>query len=177
MPQPSAQRLSQLFFWISSAALVLLPVATVSTLILNGGPEAMLSASPLDLPLSSTLPTARIWLALGVGMLAAIAMYAALWQAQRLFALGRVGQSLTPAAALAIHRIGVALLIAAALAVLSRPLQTVILSSANPPGERVLSFSLSSADLGLLLAGGLMMMIGAVLKAAVAIAEDHARII
>ena len=177
MIHPTSERLSLIFLWISSAALVLLPAATGAALILNGGPGALLGANLSPVPISPSLPESRAWFALGVGFFAAIALYVALWQARRLFALGRDGRSLTPAAALAIHRIGIALLAAAALAVLARPIQSLILTSANAPGERALAISLSSADLGLLLAGGLMMMIGAVLKSAVAIAEDQARIV
>lgn len=177
MTQEPAVRLSSMFFWISRAALILLPLAVVAALVAQGGPRASVLANYPELQVSDTLSDGLVWLALCIGLLNAAAMYVALWQAHRLFGFGRAGQSLTAPAALAIHRIGLALLAAALLSVVTRPAQGLVLTSANPPGERVLSITLNSSDLALLMASGLLLMIGAVLRAAVEIAEDHARIV
>ena len=65
------------------------------------------------------------------------------------------------------------LLAALALDIVSRPLQVALASLANPPGDRVLAVSLAGADLGQVLAGGLMIVIGLTLRDAARIAEEN----
>ena len=49
----------------------------------------------------------------------------------------------------------------------------MLASLANPPGERVLTISLEGADLGQVLAGGLMVVIGWAMREAAVVAEEN----
>lgn len=108
-----------------------------------------------------------------VGALPALAAIWTLAQAQALFRHYAAGDVLSSESARRLSRIGSGLLAIAALGVIVRPIQTVLASLGNPPGERVLALTLQGPDFGLVLAGGLMTVIGWVMAEAARIAEDN----
>lgn len=112
-----------------------------------------------------------------IGALPGVAAIWTLLAARRLFRRFAAGEVLTPAVAGGLGRVGAGLLAIAALGLVARPLQTVLASLGNPPGSRVLALSIESPDLGLLLSGGLMTVIGWILAEAARIADENRRFV
>lgn len=160
--------------WIAIAAL---PLSLVYV-FLDGAAQAdrLASAFP-EIAISQSLGDAARYGAVAVGLIPACAALYLLWQMQALFRLYRRGTVLTAAAAVRISRLGVGLLALSVITVASRTAQILILTSSNAPGARVLAIQLGASDVALVLAGGLMIVIGAAMAAAAAMAEDHAQIV
>ncbi|WP_316647130.1 DUF2975 domain-containing protein [Ovoidimarina sediminis] len=169
---PKALRLSAALYWATTAALAALPVVIALPLWLSG-PRALATALP-GLAVPASLPAPLLAAGIAAGLLPALAVAYVLWQMRGLFDFYRRGASLGHGAARQIRRIGAGLLATAALALAARTLQALALTAANPPGERILAFHIASSDVGFLLSGGLMLVIGAVMADAARIAEDNA---
>lgn len=106
-----------------------------------------------------------------------LVVFCLLHQAYELFDGYRLGRVFTADAAQRIRRIGFSAL---ALAVL-RPATTtalgLVLTTANPPGQRMLVIGFSIEDLMLAAFGGLIVAIGHVMVMANALAEDASQIV
>ena len=112
-----------------------------------------------------------LWGALVV-VLAASGIYV-LWRLATLFALYQKGEALSDAAARAIRLAGVGLIVRAGLGVLARPLESLIVTLDAPAGQHMVAIAFDASDLWLVLAGGLVLVIGAVTRDAVAIAREN----
>lgn len=95
----------------------------------------------------------------------------------RLLNLYRRGFVLDAENARHILRLGQALIALAAFQTVAHTLDVMAITWSNPPGMRHLQIDLSSNMVALLLAGGLMTLIGWAMQQAAAIADDHAAII
>jgi hypothetical protein len=96
-------------------------------------------------------------------------------QMRRLFGCYKAGAVLTDQSAVYIQRIGMGFMGVALIEMILVPIQSVILTWANPAGERAVSVGLHSDMLGFLIAAGLMTVIGwAMREAARAAAENEA---
>ncbi|HHL20403.1 MAG TPA: DUF2975 domain-containing protein [Aliiroseovarius sp.] len=166
-------RLSVVLQWICRIALVILPLSMVAAAIYSFRDPSMLAPQFPGLDIAA--PPGPAPLAIVFGLLAVPQLMAlfVLWQLERLFGLYRRGDTLTTAPALRIRRIGLGVVAAALLSLLLRPVAGAILTLGNPAGERQLVVTLSSADIGLVLAGGLMVVIGWVMGEAARIAEEN----
>ncbi|MCA0203774.1 DUF2975 domain-containing protein [Pararhodobacter sp.] len=154
--------------WVAMAILATALLAGIAFLDL---PEALRRAAGIA-PDHRLDPLHRAGVA-ALGALPSLAMLYGLHQMALLLGRYAGGETLTQACARHIQRIGAALLVAVALELVSRPLQIMLASLANPPGERVLALSLEGADLGQVLAGGLMVMIGWAMHEAAEMAEEN----
>ncbi|GIT92733.1 hypothetical protein JANAI62_30300 [Jannaschia pagri] len=105
-------------------------------------------------------------------LLAVVALYV-LWQMRALFGGYAQGEVLTVDSARRLLRSGRGLLTLAATGVLAHSVQTVLLSAGNAPGQRQLSITLSDADLGFLLCGGLLLVVGWAMVEAAHVAEEN----
>lgn len=172
-------RLSSLLMWLSRAALVLLPPIWIwlgyERFVAPATIPQALDMMPLDLGASPSSGAAM--LAAFLSVLPELGTYFALWQAQALFRLYRDGETLSPAPARRIGGIGTGLLLATGLAVAVRPAAALALSLSNPPGQRLVAMSFGSGDVALLLAAGLMVVIGWVMREAAAVAEENRRFV
>ena len=138
---------------------------------------ALLQATFPAWPIAAELPIFPRIAALLIGLLPfAVALWT-VWQMRQLFGGYAQGQVFTQTAAQNILRIGWGAVIVALANILTHPVQAVLLTSANPPGEKLISVQFGSADIGFLLAGGLLLVIGWVLSAASDLAQDNAAII
>ena len=115
----------------------------------------------------------HLWLALALSGLLLAALLWTLDQMRRLFDGFRAGEVLTPAAAARISAIGRGLALLAVLTVVVGAAQSVLLSLAAPPGQRQLAIGISQSEIGFLLAGGLMTLIGWAMGEAAALAEEN----
>ncbi|MEM9971719.1 MAG: hypothetical protein AAF762_11570 [Pseudomonadota bacterium] len=157
---PHSRRLPAILHAGTWAALLSLPVIA-ATLAITGdlGRERLFAAFP-GVAIGDGLSEAGVLAALLIGFLPWVGIAYVLWQAQALFALFRDGAALTLGAATGISRIGTGLLSVAGLQVVTHTLQVLVLSSANPPGQRMLAISFGASEVGFLLAAGLMTVIG-----------------
>lgn len=169
-----AARLSDALYWTIWVCLLAMPVVLI-VLAAHGqfSAEAAASAFP-DLQVSPDLPWVRAVLAIVLGLSLWALFAALLWQLQQLFQLFRRGGALTEAAARRIRSVGVLATVLAVAQVLVQMAQVAVLSSANPPGERVIALYVSSHEIALVIFGGLLLAIGHVLtEAAVAVSENR----
>ena len=132
---------------------------------LNG--EALLSS--LDpLPPGTEASRGEVLICLG---LAAVAVLAAVWAldaVRRLFTLYAQGRALTIQAARVVGEVGRAVTALAVLGVLVPALQGLIVTFDNPAGARELALSIGTGSIGLLLAGGVMTVMGVAMRQAAA---------
>ena len=156
---------------LTVVAMVLIVVSIVHGALLGPLPSDLREVA--GLAPGADVSRGRIALIALAGALPAVASLYVLWQARTLAALYGRGRVLTTDSADAIRRIGAGLLAMVALDILSGPLTTVLASLGNPPGQRVLALSLEGADLGLVLAGGVMTMIGWAMTEAVRVADEN----
>ncbi len=140
--------------------LVAAPVILV-VLILMGqfSPEAIRAAFA-DVPVSEMQSDDQIICAGIVGLVPWLIGAWVLYQAQALFALYRGNRALTLEAAQIIRNLGVGMVVIAVAQVATRTVQILMLTSANVDGERMLAIQFGFAQVGLMLAAGLMVVIG-----------------
>lgn len=170
----SVRRLSLLLYWVSTLTLWALPFALAATVVLWApAPEDLRAAFP-GVRISDSLPG---WLILGAMLSGAVPLIAvgyALWHLRALMRLYSRGVILAQACASAIQRIGLGVLGVLVLGVLAHTLQVLVLTALNPVGQRSVSVALGSTDLGLALTGGLLVLIGWVMREAAAAADENA---
>lgn len=111
---------------------------------------------------------ALILSALGSAFLVIALLYIA-----RLLRLYRQGGYFSAAAAQAVLRAGQALFAAAVASVIVYPVQTVVLTLNNADGARQLGVAVQSSDLGFVLAGGLLILIGHTLRQAAVLKAEN----
>lgn len=151
-------------------AMVALPLAQVAALL---SPDAWRGAAFSGIAVSEPGAGRRAAL-LAVSLVPTAALLWALLSVWRLLACYGRGDIFGPRCSLLIRRAGQALLAFAALRLLTHPVLAVLLTAGNPPGQRAVALSVSHADLGLVLGGGLLLVIGWVMGRAADLAEDNA---
>jgi Protein of unknown function (DUF2975) len=177
LAQPAAEariaRLSDWLFWISTALAWVLPL-TVIAAILRGwfDPAALMARFP-GLPSGTVTTPFQGTLVAAVAVVAVYPLVAALLAMRSLFARYRTGEILTDACAGDILRVGRALFLVAAVTVVVPMLQLLILSWNAGPGEWVLSIGLDQGTLGFLVSGGLLVVIGWVMREAARASEEN----
>lgn len=171
----SIRRWAPVFNVLSIIAIVVIVVAVAAS--------ALFGDLPLDIRAAAGVAPE---VALSRGMLAVVALIGALPAVAMVYVLVRMsglfrsyamGETLTPLCAGHIRAIGVGLLTMAVLGFVARPIQIVLASLGNPPGERVLAVGFGSMELGLVLAGGLLLTIGWAMADAVRAAQENAEIV
>ncbi|PWL35674.1 hypothetical protein [Marivita sp. XM-24bin2] len=142
------------------SALLAAPVLLVALIIMGQfSPDAVREAFP-TVPVSDVQSDEQIIFAGLVGLVPWGIGAWVLYQVQALFALYRNNRALTIEAALIIRNIGVGLVLIAVAQVVTRSVQSLMLTSANVAGERMLAIQFGFAQVGLVLAAGLMVVIG-----------------
>ncbi len=175
MPVPARIiRLSEWLYWTSAVLAYVLP-ATVILAILRGwfDPQLLPGRFPA-LPPGTTVTAIQATLVAGIGVLSVFPLVAAFLAMQTLFGRYRRGEILSDACADAILRIGRALVAVAVMTVVVPTLQILVLSWNNGPGGRILSIGLDGGTLGFLLSGGMLFVIGWVMREAARAAEENA---
>jgi len=124
-------------------------------------------------PAHGAPPTMAVAVALFVALIGLGLIMAALYDLRGLLRLYRRGAALSHAAARRIGRIGAWLLMLAVHGLLAYPILSVLLTMGAPVGERQLVVSVSQAQIGFLLAGGIMTLIGWAMRDAAALAEEN----
>lgn len=96
-----------------------------------------------------------------------------LWQTSALMRQYRDDRALSPQAAGAIRNIGLGILLHAGLQVLRHPVDTLALTLDAPAGQHAVAITLGTNELGTALAGGIMLLIGVVMRQAVAVSQEN----
>lgn len=161
------------------------PLSLVTTVVLLGYPGAMLLMAlagyfseellrdTYDTVTITAIPPA-VWGVLYATAIVSLALVLlALWNMRALLALYAMGDVLGQDAALRIRRIGTILLALAIWSMLAHTLNVAALTWNNPPGTRALSVAVGNADLFLLLAAGLMTVIGWAMSEAARVADEN----
>jgi hypothetical protein len=156
---------------IVTVLLVVLPVLLV-ILLLRGwlNPDDLLARFP---GITQTVSPATALIVTLIGAFNLPPLLVALGQSRHLFARYRRGEILSDACAGHIHRIGQMLVALALLGIVVPTLQVLALSWTNPPGQKMLQIGLSSDSLGFLLAGGLLTVVGWVLREAARVKAEN----
>ena len=158
---------------VTGVAIVALPAAVLLALTFGGGPAVLAGQSGFAVSAEAT--PLQIAAALAVGAVPLLILLWTLLQMRRLFAGLAEGAVFTCATARHIRRTGQGFLALALSPVLTGPAQSVLLSWANPPGQRQLALTLGSDMLGYALVSGLLIVIGwAMAQAAEIEAENRA---
>jgi ABC-type Fe3+ transport system permease subunit len=170
--QQRIERLSSALWWVVSALVVVLPlVALVHFARAVQDPARLLSAFLELAPVTPGRTGTSVAAALGA--LTLVPVLGTLVQMRRLFSRYRAGEVLTDACAAHIRATGLWLGALAVLQVAVHPLQTVALSFQAPAGQRQLSVALTGETLWLLLAAGLLAVIGHAMRLAARTAEEN----
>lgn len=162
---------SHILSTVALVALILLPIIVAVS--------AALSVLPADLRAAAGLgpedqPSRLLMLAIyAVGAAPLLIYLFVLSQLRALMACYIRGDILTPDSAGHIQRMGKGVSIAAIVGLITTPLQITLASFALPEGQRVLSLHFGSADLGLFLAGGVLLTIGWVMTEAAIVADEN----
>ena len=113
-------------------------------------------------------------LALAVGLVPLALALWLLWLMRGLFGLCRDGRALSEEAARGVGRMGWALVALAVLGVVVPTLQTLIVTWDEGPGRRTLAIAFGSGEAGLVLAGGLMAVLGSAMREGAAAVRETA---
>lgn len=171
---PDMSRISTLSTWLFWTALVLmivLPVALIAILIRGWlTPDDLLTQFP---GVTASVSPAIALIVTLIGALSLPPLLMALDQARRLFARYQAGEILSDACASHIHRVGQMLVTLAILDVILPTLQVLVLSWGNPVGQKMLQIGLSDETLGFLLAGGMLTVIGWVMREAARVKAEN----
>ncbi len=157
---------------VADVVLVAVPLVLIATMVFLPAQLAMFQGPP-GLQVSPDATRTHVALAQAVGMVPlAIAMWT-LWQMRRLFALYANGVVLTLQAARQIRRVGQGFLILALLPLIVIPAQSVLLSWANPEGQRSLSVTLDDNMLVSIIVSGFLILIGWAMAQAADVAAEN----
>ena len=152
---------------LTIATMVVLPVFIIFGLFatLTGG--AALPALQGEAPQMNRLFAALI------GLLSPAILLWTLNEMRQLFTAFMHGDVLTDASAALIRRIGQGFLALAVAPILIGPAQSLLLSLANPPGQRSIALSIESDMVFFALSGGLIIVIGWAMREASAVAAEN----
>ena len=173
MPVKNVIRVAALLRLFTTLCLIGLPLVLLVGLAKGSfGAEAIVAAHP-GLPAGTAPDEAAVVLYIGIEVILLCALGYVLWQVRALFGGYACGDILTVESAGHITRAARGLLTLAALGVLTQPLQVLILTLGNAPGQRQISLALSDAEIGTVLAGGVLWVVGWALAEAARIAEEN----
>lgn len=126
-------------------------------------------------PVATDLATRLLGFA--VSMVPMAVLFFLLHQSYALFDAFRLGNVFTADAPIRLRRIGMCIVVLALLRPLTSAMLGLILTWANPPGQRILAIGISIDDYMIAALGGLVLAIGHVMTEAARIADDNSRIV
>ncbi|MEL6683192.1 MAG: hypothetical protein AAFQ09_11180 [Pseudomonadota bacterium] len=123
--------------------------------------------------LSEDTTRIQIVAALSLGLINPLILVFTLNAMRKLFAAYKKGEVLTDGSALLIQRIGQGFLALALATFLLRPIQVLLLTITNPPGQRSIAIAVNSEMIFIALSGGLILVIGWAMREASAAAAEN----
>jgi len=169
-------RVSVLAKWLHVATLfymVVLPVGVVVSLIIAPVDVQTAQARIATVAVSQNATQAQLWIAVVLQCLPVVVLLWTLNQMRLLFVSYRRKDVLTDACARLVQRIGFGFLGLAIVPFALIPVQSVLLSWANPAGQRSLTVGFTTDMLGFALAAGLLIVIGWAMRDASDVAAEN----
>lgn len=155
---------------ITIAAMITLPITIIGGLLATPLiPEAMNG----DFTVSPDATQAQLIAATVLNLLSPLILIWILNEMRKLFSNYAAGNILTDQCAHLIQRIGQGFLALAIVPLVLRPIQSVLLTLANPPGQRSLAIGLNRDMIFFALAGGLVVIIGWAMREASDAASEN----
>jgi hypothetical protein len=155
---------------VTIAAMIVLPITITGGLLTTPlVPEALNT----DIVVSPDATRAQLITSVVLNLLSPMILFLTLNEMRKLFGSYVKGEILTDHCARLIQRIGQGFLALAIVPFILRPVQSAILTLANPPGGRSISIGLDSEMLFFALSGGLIIVIGWAMREASAAASEN----
>jgi len=158
---------------ITIGAMVVLPVTIISGLITTPLVPEALNSGLGDITVSPNATRAQLITVVALNLISPLILFLTLNEMRKLFGAYVDGQVLTEASARLIQSIGQGFLALAAVPFFIKPVQSVLLTLANPPGERSLAVGLDSDMIFFALSGGLIVVIGWAMREASDVAAEN----
>lgn len=158
---------------ITIGAMVVLPVTIIGGLFNTPLVPEALSSALNGAVVSSDATRGQLITVVALNLIAPLILLLTLNEMRKLFGAYVEGEVLTESCAHRIQRIGQGFLALAVVPFILRPIQTVLLTLANPPGERSLAIGLDSDMIFFALSGGLIMVIGWAMREASDVAAEN----
>lgn len=159
--------------WATIISLVVIPIAIVGVLFTTPITPDTLAQKLENIAVSLSATSLQVYVAVGLNPIPPIILLFTFNKMRQLFESYRQGQILTDQSALSVQRIGQGFLSLAVAPFLLQPILSVVLSFANPSGERSVSISLSSEMFFFAAAGGLIIIIGWAMREAYYMASEN----
>jgi Protein of unknown function (DUF2975) len=170
--EDSLQRFSRLGQWVAAGSGLLI-VAYGTFLVLVPGEALYLMREAV--PGIVVLPSTAVLIATAlVAAIPALIFLLCLFQVWKLFGLARRGQLYSPLGQAMLGRLGKLAIAAASAGFVTRTLVALMLTHANPPGQKMLVIGIGSGEMTGLLVGLLVFLFAAVVRDATALAPENA---
>lgn len=128
-------------------------------------------------PFSDPMPVPALFAGFAISMIpGGVAMFA-VWRLRRLFSLYAQGQIFTADNSRCLKHFAMAVMAMAIAKPIATSLLSVVLTLANPPGQRMLMLRFGSPELTILFIGGVFLIIAWVMEEGRAMAEEQAQIV
>lgn len=162
--------------WVAVAA-ILAVLGYVAFLVL--APDALEAALRREVPGVVVRPSGAALTFAGVIHLVLAAIFvAAMWSARSLFRLfGQAATPFHPAAPALLMRIGLLAIASAVAGIAGRTMIALLMTSANPPGQRELVLGISSGEITALMIGFLMFAFALIMHEGIRLDEDSRSIL
>lgn len=155
------------------AAMIVLPVAITGELLNTPLVPEALSGSLNGITASPDATRGQMFTAVALTLISPFILLLTLNEMRKLFSEYIKGHVLTEASARLIQRIGQGFLALAIVPFVLRPVQAILMTLANPPGERSLAIGLDSDMIFFALSGGLIVVIGWAMREASDIVAEN----
>ena len=158
---------------LTVAAMAALPLAILGGLLTTPLELSAVRDAFADAPLSAEATRGQLIAVVALNLISPLILILTLNEMRKFFAAYAAGGVLTNANARLIQRIGQGFLALAIAPFILRPIQTVLLTLANPPGQRSIAITVDSDMLFFALAGGLIIVIGWAMREASDVAAEN----
>ncbi|MEP5154499.1 DUF2975 domain-containing protein [Planktotalea sp.] len=164
---------SHILEWVTSVSLIAIPIVTAISLFAGPITPAALDIRLEHLTVSPAATSLQLYTALGLLLIPMIISLFTLNAMRNLFRSYRKGDVLTENCAVLIQRIGQGFLALSLAPFFLQPVLSVLLSMANPAGERLLSVNIDNEMIFFAVAGGLIVVIGWAMREASDLEDEN----
>ncbi len=176
-PADRIERVSRLMIWVITAGGAIMVLAYTSVWVVPGWLEDAAAQNLLGATATiSAGPVLRLFAALIAALPLALVLYG-LWQIRELFRLFGDRHYFSVDGSKRLLRFGAALLLAAPAGIVTRSIVSVLLTMNNPEGSRHLVVQMGSNDYFLVVVGGLLLVVGWVMREAARMQHELQQIV
>ncbi|MFQ6548204.1 DUF2975 domain-containing protein [Aestuariibius sp. 2305UL40-4] len=172
-PQDRIARLSTWLHRGTLFVLILIPFALLYVLASNGFSRETLPTEFPGVTVAEDLSATQLAMIRLVGLAPLLITLFVLDQMRRLFAAYQANRIFVAESAGHLRWIGIGLVTLAISQIIVNSIQILLLTWSNPPGQRSLTVGFSDAEIGFLLAGGFVTLIGWIMSEATRLADEN----